>query len=89
MNRNRAWRRSQTNLKTFKAFRKIQAFESRYLSHDECVDNIRNENFEKAKRERDHMKMCSCPMCGNPRKWWNEVTIQERKAKDFADSQEF
>lgn len=23
---------------------------------------------------------CSCHMCGNPRKWWNEETVQERRA---------
>ena len=23
---------------------------------------------------------CSCPMCGNPRKWFGEVTRQERAA---------
>ena len=24
-------------------------------------------------------KLCSCHMCGNPRKHWNEKTMQERK----------
>lgn len=23
--------------------------------------------------------LCSCPMCGNPRKWFGERTIQERR----------
>ena len=23
--------------------------------------------------------MCSCHMCGNPRKYWKEKTIQERR----------
>ena len=23
---------------------------------------------------------CSCPMCGNPRKWFGERTVQERRA---------
>lgn len=32
----------------------------------------------------DTPKPCSCPMCGNPRKWWNEVTRQEMKSNiDF------
>jgi hypothetical protein len=22
---------------------------------------------------------CSCCLCGNPRKWWNEKSIQERR----------
>jgi hypothetical protein len=25
-------------------------------------------------------KRCSCCMCGNPRKFWNEKTMQEKKA---------
>jgi hypothetical protein len=28
---------------------------------------------------RDTTKTCSCPMCGNPRKFFKEVTMQERK----------
>lgn len=29
---------------------------------------------------------CSCPLCGNPRRWLQEPTIQERRAADrFAD----
>ena len=26
---------------------------------------------------------CSCHMCGNPRKWWKEKTIQEKKMDEF------
>ena len=26
---------------------------------------------------------CSCYMCGNPRKWWHQKTIQEKKMDDF------
>jgi len=29
-------------------------------------------------------QVCSCYMCGNPRKHWNQVTIQEIKFKAFA-----
>lgn len=25
----------------------------------------------------NHLAMCSCYMCGNPRKWWNSKTRQE------------
>lgn len=27
----------------------------------------------------NHGKLCSCHMCGNPRKWFNEKTMQEKK----------
>lgn len=28
----------------------------------------------------NHLKSCSCYMCGNPRKWFKEKTIQELKS---------
>jgi hypothetical protein len=28
---------------------------------------------------RDTTKLCSCVMCGNPRKWNNEKTLQEKR----------
>ena len=33
-----------------------------------------------------HGKPCSCPMCGNPRKYWNEKTRQE-VLEDISDSE--
>ena len=33
----------------------------------------------------NHLAGCSCPMCGNPRKWFGAVTIQERKQRVRAD----
>ena len=27
----------------------------------------------------NHLRMCSCYMCGNPRKIWNKDTLQEVK----------
>jgi len=33
-------------------------------------------------RELNHGKRCSCSMCGNPRKWYKEKTIQEKKADE-------
>lgn len=32
-----------------------------------------------------HSKLCSCWMCGNPRKFTGELTIQERKHMDDYD----
>lgn len=28
----------------------------------------------------DHLAQCSCHMCGNPRKYFGEPTMQERRA---------
>lgn len=34
----------------------------------------------------DHLKACSCSMCGNPRKYFNEKTLQEKKSDlDFEE----
>ena len=29
----------------------------------------------------DHLAVCSCMACGNPRKFFNQKTMQERKAE--------
>lgn len=28
----------------------------------------------------NHGKVCSCWMCGNPRRFWGELTMQEKRA---------
>lgn len=33
-----------------------------------------------AERFANHLKRCSCHMCGNPRKIWKTKTLQETKA---------
>ena len=37
------------------------------------------ERISFALRNYDHLKNCSCRMCGNPRKWYGERTLQERR----------
>jgi hypothetical protein len=32
----------------------------------------------------DHLKSCSCLMCGNPRKWWKEPSLSERRFKSIS-----
>lgn len=29
----------------------------------------------------NHLHPCSGPCCGNPRKWWGELTMQERRSE--------
>jgi hypothetical protein len=40
--------------------------------HEECLNKT-------AKLTRHTTKLCSCPMCGNPRKFFGEKTFQEKK----------
>ena len=35
----------------------------------------------------DNLAVCSCHMCGNPRRHWRELTIQELQAIESAKSQ--
>lgn len=32
----------------------------------------------------DHLAHCSCMLCGNPRRRWGSVTLQELRADDAA-----
>ena len=36
----------------------------------------------------NHGKLCSCHMCGNPRKFFNEKTLQEQKFDERSKSYE-
>ena len=33
----------------------------------------------------DHLAVCSCMMCGNPRRRWGSVTMQEMRAGDMTE----
>ena len=39
----------------------------------------RAERLGRSIKHADHLASCSCLMCGNPRKWMKEKTIQEQK----------
>jgi hypothetical protein len=36
-------------------------------------------NWKNPEKLANHLAVCSCPMCGNPRKWFHEKTWQEKK----------
>lgn len=37
------------------------------------------------KRMADNMQICSCHACGNPRRYWDSDTMQEKRARDVDD----
>lgn len=53
--------------------------------HRKYPEEVRNPNYYHPSVEailgtyRKTQKLCSMPCCGNPRKWFGEFTIQERK----------
>lgn len=40
--------------------------------------------MEKPEKLADHLKCCSCFMCGNPRKWWKEPSLKEEQFKSIS-----
>ena len=37
---------------------------------------------EAAAKQADHIKVCSCPCCGNPRRHWRQKGMAERRADE-------
>jgi hypothetical protein len=84
--RNRAWRRKQNHLKEEKAYRKLTQTSWWFIQDTKEEKLI--EARKQAKTLRDHMKSCSCFMCGNARRHWNQKTLQEIKFEDIVRSQD-
>lgn len=49
----------------------------RYSSHFYWDNEERFEHF--VRTHANNMQICSCPSCGNPRKHFSQLTIQEKK----------
>lgn len=71
---NRASRRAQQQRVKHNAYRKFKESHYAWMQDDEAL-------VDRARRKANHMKDCSCFMCGNPRKFFNETTVQEKKHK--------
>ena len=65
--RTTAWRRQQEEKKK----RKVVKDHDKWWWEDESPRMVGKKAHTPA--------MCSCHMCGNPRKYWKEKTIQERR----------
>jgi hypothetical protein len=49
------------------------------------MDMEESDRLSWALRQHDHLKCCSCRMCGNPRKWYRAPTLQElRRDEDHS-----
>lgn len=72
-NKKRAIRRAQKA----RMLRKAQeASRLTWLSSDEKWSEWKE---QWARKHADNLAKCSCWMCGNPRKYWNQKTLQEKK----------
>jgi len=77
--KNRAYRFENKKIKIRKAFRILKfAWDFKSYYNDEEI-------LKYAKKWADNLKLCSCPMCCNPRHSFlhnNEITVQEKKNKE-------
>lgn len=91
--RNRAWRRKQDQRVEQKAFRKALA--TSWFDWGKTTTERLSLCSEFARTQKNHLKNCSCFMCGNPRKKMfkgrgkSKLTMQELKAFDVFKSQDF
>lgn len=82
--RGRNWRRKQSVNKKMKAFKRLYNTDSPLF----FAGDFRERCLDRANRYKDNMTLCSCHMCGNPRKYSKDLTIQEKKANDIFNSQD-
>jgi excinuclease UvrABC ATPase subunit len=73
MRRNKAFRRAQSQKAKIKAIRYLK--ERLNYSEEEITPEA------VGKHASTHNRPCSCEMCGNPRKFFNEKTLSEKKAE--------
>ena len=54
-----------------------------YVSHNPIKDKSYTQKIRQELR--NTTKPCSCAMCGNPRKFFNEKTLQEKRIEDSGE----
>lgn len=78
--RNRAYRRHQRRRRMAAEYRKWVNWNP-YSDVEAAREHARNT----AQYHHSHRTICSCMGCGNPRKWFKKLTIQEKKAPKIDD----
>lgn len=68
-------------MKRTKEYRRFQWFKHKDKAK-RVLEPDRVNPCEIGKAESVHNCFCSGPCCGNPRKWFGEVTVQERRNEE-------
>lgn len=74
--RDRVWRRHQRDRVKTRIERWLREWHYRYYDWDEREELVQKE----ARQRLDARAPCSCWMCGNPRKWFRDLTMDEKIA---------
>jgi hypothetical protein len=85
-NKKRAERRFHKKRKQLKVLRKIN---HQYADPSMWFPKFDEWREEYIRKHADNPASCSCIMCGNPRKHFKEITIQEKKMKDYMVGEEY
>lgn len=82
----RALRRHHRARLIKRAFDKLIHWDYQWELFSTPKDEVLSECYDRAVRMHKHMAQCSCATCGNPRKHFKELTMQElKKAADYKD----
>lgn len=82
--RNRSWRRAQRERAIARARRHMKDngyFYNRYRVWDKAQMEVN------LRRNATTPHPCSSHCCGNPRKWFGDLTLQEQRAEDWEKDQ--
>lgn len=74
--RSRSLRRHHRERMIARAKRIYRRANSRNRDSDEWIETMSRKNH-------DHLTACSCEMCGNPRRHFNQLSVQERRSQGF------
>jgi len=71
-------RRIERRIKGMRPLRQDRAQHAGWETHCACLGDEAGQGRGRAfARFADYPQVCSCPMCGNRRRWWGERTVQE------------
>lgn len=79
MSRTLEYRRDREKISKIRAIRKIKA--DKFEIEGKTTDRSEDKVFI-GKMASTHGALCSCSMCGNPRRHFKEITKQEKKSNE-------
>ena len=83
MSRTLEYRRDREKISKIRAIRKAKA--NKWEIKGKTTDQSEDKVFI-GKMTSTHGALCSCSMCGNPRRYFKEITKQEKRAnEDFCE----
>jgi len=80
------WRRFQEHKKSRSSFLILK---NRSASINNNKEQLNLALSEEVKRLKNNFTMCSCTMCGNPRRHFKELTLKEKSFKNVEATQDY